>query len=169
MSEFIKRIFLVLLCLVLIISFSSCNSDLLSKSKFQDINFNDAQKVQLSLKGNIYNLYLSFNENNDFSLSFAPEISDALKNVKVTVSGELAIIENDGLIYKKSINEFNNDFFPKIIYLFFKNTDFSKELFNYDKEENLMSLKSKVLEKTVVFDLRLSTDNNEQIYLLEIR
>lgn len=32
-----------------------------------------------------------------------------------------------------------------------------------------MSLKSKVLEKTVVFDLRLSTDNNEQIYLLEIR
>ena len=169
MSEFIKRIFLVLLCLVLIISFSSCNSDLLSKSKFQDINFNDAQKVQLSLKGNIYNLYLSFNENNDFSLSFAPEISDALKNVKVTVSGELATIENEGLIYKKSINEFNNDFFPKIIYLFFKNTDFNKELFNYDKEENSLTMKNEILEKTVVLTVRLTKDKNNQIYLIEIR
>ena len=69
----------------------------------------------------------------------------------------------------KNINNFDNNFTPRLLYLFFKNTDFSKEEFVFLKEENSMTLSKTIGEKNIVFTVQLTQEKKEQFYKLEIR
>lgn len=148
---------------------SSCNSFLNSTSDFKEVDFTNGQKIQLVMGEEVYNLFISFNENGEFTLKYLPEASEILKNITVTIKGDNAEISSAELEFSKNINEFNNSFAPKIIYMFFKNTDFKTENFVFDNSENSKSLTKNILEKTVDFTVTLTNDKQSQIYLLKIR
>jgi hypothetical protein len=168
-SDFIKRRFLILGVLILFVFTSSCQNTSFGTNNFQEVDFKDGQKVQLIIGGEIYNLFVTFNENCDFSLKYLPEASDIFLETTVVVKGEQAEIFSNELIFSKNINDFNNSFVPKIIYAFFKSTDFSNTPYVFDKPNDALVLKKNILEKNVVFTVKLTQDKLNQIYILELR
>ena len=148
---------------------SSCNSFLNSTSDFKEVDFTNGQKIQLVTGENVYNLFVSFNENGEFTLKYLPETSEILENITVTVKGDNAEISTGELRFSKNIYEFNNSFAPKIIYVFFKNTDLKIENFVFDNSKNSKTITKNVLEKTVDFTVTLTEDKQTQVYLLKIR
>jgi hypothetical protein len=148
---------------------TSCNSFFNNTSDFKEVDFTNGQKIQLVMGEEVYNLFISFNENGEFTLKYLPEASEILKNITVTIKGDNAEISSAELEFSKNINEFNNSFAPKIIYMFLKNTDFKTENFVFDNSENSKSLTKNILEKTVDFTVTLTNDKQSQIYLLKIR
>ena len=147
----------------------SCKTNMFSTSDFKEVDFKNGQKIQLVTGDEVYNLFVEFNENNDFTLKYLPETSEILLGTTVTVKGGKAEISSGELKFSKDINEFNNSFIPKIIYLFFQNTSFEKENFVYDSTENSFVLTKSILEKNVVFLVQLAQDKQSQNYILEIR
>lgn len=148
---------------------SSCNSFLNSTSDFKEVDFTNGQKIQLVMGEDVYNLFVSFNENGEFTLKYLSETSEILANTTVTIKGDNAEISSAELEFSKNINEFNNLFVPKIIYIFFKNTDFKTGNFTFDNSKNSKTLTKNVLEKTVDFTVTLTENKQSQVYLLEIR
>lgn len=155
--------------LTLFIFTSSCQNTSFGTSNFQEVDFKDGQKVQLIIGGDIYNLFVTFNENCDFSLKYLPEASDVFLGTTVVVKGEQAEIFSNELVFSKNINDFSNSFVPKIIYTFLKNTDFSNAPYVLDKPNDALVLKKNVLEKNVVFTVKVTQDKLNQIYILELR
>ncbi len=148
---------------------SSCKNAFSGTGDFQEVDFKDGQKVLLVMGDEVYNLFITFDENGEFTLKYLPEALEMLLKTTVTVNGEQAKIVFDGLEFTKNINDFNNSFVPEVVYFFFKNTSFEKENFIFDNEENTMILTTNILEKNVVFTVQLTQDMQSQIYLLEIR
>ena len=123
----------MLMCLLVT---TSCSSFFYNTSDFKEVDFTNGQKIQLVTGEDVYNLFVSFNENGEFTLKYLQEASEILKNTTVTIKGDNVEISSVELEFSKNINEFNNSFAPKIIYMFFKNTDFKTETFTFDKSEN---------------------------------
>ena len=148
---------------------TSCNSFFNNTSDFKEVDFTNGQKIQLVTGEDVYNLFVSFNENGEFTLKYLPETSEILENITVTVKGDNVEISSVELEFSKNINEFNNSFAPKIIYMFFKNTDLKTENFVFDNSKNSKTLTKNILEKTVDFTVTLAKDEPSQVYLLKIR
>lgn len=153
-----------LLCFLL----CSCKTSL-TTNDFQEVNFNEKKNIQLVVEENIYNFLVSFDMNNKFTLSFLDEAPKGLEDLYIEIENDICTVFFKDLKYSKNINEFNNDFLPKIIYLFLKNTDFKNENFTYNDSEKTATLEKIVHEKTVVFTVQLSLDNTTQIYKIELR
>ena len=158
-----------MLCGVVGFSFVSCNSDSLKKSSFQEVNFKEKQKVQLVTNDDVYNILVSFNDVGEFQMQFLEDAPEIYKDLNINIKNEVCVIESTGLKFTKNINEFNNDFFPKIIYHFFIITDFMNEDYVYDDVEKCAFLEKNILEKKVVFTMQLSLNNTPQIYKIEIK
>ena len=168
-SDTIKKLSLILLCIILSAFSVSCSKTTFNKSNFQDVNFTEQQKVQLVTNDSVYNILVSLNENNEFTLTFLDEAPEIYKNISVEIKNDICIISSDGILYEKNINEFNNLFLPKIIYIFLSETDFKTATFICNEAEKSYYLEKSVCEKTVVFTVQLSLDESTQNYILEIR
>ena len=155
--------------LTLLLMNSSCKTNVFSTNDFKEVDFKNGQKIQLVTNNEVYNIFVTFNEGNDFTLKYLPEATEVLLGTTVIVKGDKAEISSGELKFSKDINEFNNSFIPKIIYLFFKNTSFEKENFVYNKTENCFVLTKSILEKNVVFTVQLAQNKQSQIYIFEIR
>ena len=155
--------------LTLLLVTSSCKTNVFGTNDFKEVDFKNGQKIQLVTSAEVYNIFVTFNESNDFTLKYLPEATEVLLGTTVIVKGDKAEISSGELNFSKDINEFNNSFIPKIIYLFFKNTSFEKENFIYNKTENCFVLTKSILEKNVVFTVQLAQNKQSQIYIFEIR
>lgn len=155
--------------LTLLLVTSSCKTNVFGTNDFKEVDFKNGQKIQLVTSAEVYNIFVTFNESNDFTLKYLPEATEVLLGTTVIVKGDKAEISSGELKFSKDINEFNNSFIPKIIYLFFKNTSFEKENFVYNKTENCFVLTKSILEKNVVFTVQLAQNKQSQIYIFEIR
>ncbi len=147
----------------------SCKSVSLYTSNFQEVDFSGGQKLHLVEGEDVYNLFISFSENDGLNLKYLPEAPEILLDTSVNINGELVEITSSKLTLTKNINDFDNSFTPKLLYMFFKNTDFSKEEFVFEKQENSMSLSETIGEKNLVFTVQLTQNKQEQFYKLEIR
>lgn len=150
-------------------SLSSCKVNSFGISNFQDVNFKEPQKVQLVTEDAVYNVSVSFNEYGEFTLCFLEEVPIGLENLKINIKNDICNIENDDIIYTKNIDDFNNDFFPKLIYEFFRTTDFKNDEYVFNETEKSAFIERNVLEKKLVFTIQLSLDNDTQIYKIELR
>ena len=155
--------------LTILLVTSSCKTNVFGTNDFKEVDFKNGQKIQLVTSAEVYNIFVTFNESNDFTLKYLPEATEVLLGTTVIVKGDKAEISSGELKFSKDINEFNNSFIPKIIYLFFKNTSFEKENFVYNKTENCFVLTKSILEKNVVFTVQLAQNKQSQIYIFEIR
>lgn len=133
------------------------------------MNFTEQQKVQLVTSDNVYNILVSLSENNEFTLTFLDEAPLIYKNISVEIKNNICKVSSEDIVYEKNINEFNNDFLPKIIYIFLSETDFKTAEFMYNEADKSCYLEKTVCEKTVVFTVQLSLDESTQNYILEIR
>lgn len=149
--------------------FLGCNKQTLKKSDFQEVDFTEKQKIQVVIKNEIYNVMVSFNENNEFTFVFLDEAPVTYKNLLVEVKNDICTVTGNGLVFEKNINEFNNDFLPKIIYIFLCETDFNNADFTYNVSEKSCLTEKTVCEKTIVFTVQLSLDDTTQNYTLEVR
>lgn len=147
----------------------SCKSVSFNTSNFQEVDFSGGQKLHLVEGEDVYNLFISFSENDGLNIKYLPEATEILLDTSVNIKGELVKITSSKLTLTKNINNFDNNFTPKLLYLFFKNTDFSKEEFVFLKEENSMILSKTIGEKNLVFTVQLTEKKKEQFYKLEIR
>ncbi|MBR6552302.1 MAG: hypothetical protein IKT89_05620 [Clostridia bacterium] len=155
--------------LTILLVTSSCKTNVFGTNDFKEVDFKNGQKIQLVTNNEVYNIFVTFSESNDFTLKYLPEATEVLLGTTVIVKGDKAEISSGELKFSKDINEFNNSFIPKIIYLFFKNTSFEKENFVYNKTENCFVLTKSILEKNVVFTVQLAQNKQSQIYIFEIR
>ena len=155
--------------LTLLLVTSSCKTNVFGTNDFKEVDFKNGQKIQLVTSAEVYNIFVTFNESNDFTLKYLPEATEVLLGTTVIVKGDKAEISSGELKFSKDINEFNNSFIPKIIYLFFKNTSFEKENFVYNKTENCFVLTKSILGKNIVFTVQLAQNKQSQIYIFEIR
>ena len=159
----------MLLCVFSCFMFVSCNSESLNKSDFQEVSFKEEQKIQLVTDTDVYNISVSFNEDGEFNMHFLEEAPEIYDDLEINIKNDMCVIESNGLKFAKNINDFNNDYFPKIIYHFFIATDFINETYSYNELEKTASLEKSVLEKKVVFTTQLSLENTAQIYKIEIK
>lgn len=169
MSDIIKRLLLISICLFGCFLLTACKVNELNKNDFQEVKFTEKQKLQVVTNDEVYNTFVLFNQNNDFSFCFSDEAPQTYKNILVEVKNNICVISNDGISYEKNINDFHNDFSPKIIYLFFSQTDFKNVDFSYNESEKSCCFEKVICDKTVVFTIQLSLDNSTQNYILEIR
>jgi hypothetical protein len=102
-SDFIKKRFLILFVLLIFISVVSCQNTSFGKNNFGEVDFKEGQKIQLVAGDEIYNLFVSFNENNDFSLKYLPESSEILLGTTVMVKGDQAEISCGELKFSKNM------------------------------------------------------------------
>ena len=160
---------MLLLVFTLLFTQASCKSVSFNTSNFQEVDFSGGQKLHLVEGGDVYNLFISFSESDGLNIKYLPEASEILLDTSVNIKGELVKFASSDLTLTKNINNFDNNFTPKLLYLFFKNTDFSKEEFVFQKEENSMTLSKTILEKNLVFTVQLTEEKDEQFYKLEIR
>lgn len=149
--------------------FLGCNKQTLKKSDFQEVDFTEKQKIQVVIKNEIYNVMVSFNEDNEFTFIFLDEAPVTYKNLLVEVKNNICKVTGNGLVFEKNINEFNNDFLPKIIYIFLCETDFNNADFIYNVSEKSCLTEKMVCEKNIVFTVQLSLDGTTQNYTLEVR
>ncbi len=165
----LKRLSLLLLCLVFCFLFSSCKTELFKQNNFKTIDFSEVQKVQLVANNEIYNILLSKSDNGGVNITFTDEAPDTLLCMNIKITNDVCEIQSDDINFSTSINNFNNNFSPVVIYKFLIETDFYNEQFNFENEDNVYFFKKNVLGKTVVFKVQLSLDESSQSYIIEIK
>ncbi len=89
--------------------------------------------------------------------------------MNVKINNDVCELQSEDINFSTSINNFNNDFLPVIIYKFLLETDFANEQFNYERAGNVYFIEKIVLGKTVVFTVQLSLDESSQSYMIEIK
>ena len=104
----VKRISLLLLCILFSLTFFSCKAELLKNDKLKTIDFSEVQKVQLVTKDEVFNILLSKNENGCVNISFLEEAPVTLLNMNVKIFGDVCELKSDDINYSTSINNFNN-------------------------------------------------------------
>lgn len=164
-----KRPSLLLLCLIFCFLFSSCKAEFLKQNNFKTIDLGEVQKVQLVTNDEIYNILLSKSDNGCVTITFVDEAPVTLLNMNVKIYNDVCELESDSINFSTTINNFNNNFSPVIIYKFLLETDFENEQFNFKNEDNAYFLEKTVLGKTVVFTVQLVPDELSQIYMIEIK
>lgn len=152
-----------------ILILTSCDMNKLTKSDFQEVDFSQEQKIHIVTDENIYNIVVTFNENKEFNLHFSDEAPDVYKQLSVSVKGEICTVSDGEIIYEKPIEDFNNDFLPKIIYNFFSITDFSAVEYNYNEAEKTRFFETFCCGKTLIFTSQLSLDEKSQSFVIEIK
>ena len=165
----LKRLSLLLLCLIFCFSFTSCKTEFLKQHKFKTIDFSEAQKIQLVTSDEIYNILLLKSENGCVNINFVDEAPKTLLDMSIKITNDFCEIQSDDISFSTSINNFSNNFLPVIIYKFLMETDFTNEQFEFKCDENLYVIEKTVLGKTVVFKVQLSLDELSQCYILEIK
>ena len=165
----LKRVLLISLCFLICVLFTSCESDALKTSDFKKVDFKKEQKVQLVTNNEVYNILVSISEAGCFAMRFSEEAPKTLDDMKIKITNENCERESTGIKYSTSINNFSSDFFPRIIYAFFNETDFENADFTLNEEENSCFLEKIVSGKKVIFTIQLSLDKTSQNYIIEIR
>lgn len=168
-SNFIKKLILISFILIGFIFTSACQNTAFLKNDFQEVNFTDGKNIQLVTGEGVYNIFVVFDENGNFSMEYLPEASEIYLNTKVTIKGGLAEITSASLRYSENINEFNDSFIPKIIYCFLESTCLEKENFTPDADGSSMTLTNLASGKDVTLTVRLTNDKQNQTYIIEIR
>ena len=165
----LKRLSLLLLCLVFCFLFSSCKTELFKQNNFKTIDFSEVQKVQLVANNEIYNILLSKSDNGGVNITFTDEAPDTLLCMNIKITNDVCEIQSDDINFSTSINNFNNNFSLAVIYKFLIETDFANEQFNSESGDNACFLEKTVLGKTVIFKVQLSLDESSQSYIIEIK
>lgn len=165
----LKRISFLFVVFFICFVFSSCKSELLKSNNLRTIDFSETQKVQVVTNDEIYNINLLKNENGCVNISFLEEAPVTLLNMNVKINNDVCELQSEDINFSTSINNFNNDFLPVIIYKFLLETDFANEQFNYERAGNVYFIEKIVLGKTVVFTVQLSLDESSQSYMIEIK
>lgn len=165
----LKRLSLLLLCLVFCILFSSCKTEFLKQNNFKTVDFSEVQKVQLVTNDEIYNILLSKSANGCVTITFTDEAPVTILDMNIKIKNDVCEIQSDDINFSTGINNFNNDFSPVIIYKFLIETDFANEQFNFETGDSVCFLEKSVLGKTVLFKVQLSLDELSQSYIIEIK
>ncbi len=165
----LKRLSLLLLCLLFCFLFSSCKTEFLKQSNFKTVDFSEVQKVQLVTNDEIYNILLSKSDNGCVTITFIDEAPVTILDMNIKIKNDVCEIQSDDINFSTSINNFNNDFSPVIIYKFLIETDFSNEQFEFKSDDNAYFIVKTVLGKTVLFKVQLSLDELSQSYIIEIK
>ncbi len=146
----------------------SCNKIKNNNKSFEDVDFTGSVNVQIIANQDVYNTEICFVQNEIFSLKLKQITPPSLEDLRVEVENSLCKIFSNDLIFEKNINDFNDDFFPKIVYFFFASVNFENDEFIYNQDENAYILSRKILSKTVVFTVQNNEDNSKKAYLIEV-
>ncbi len=133
------------------------------------VDFSEVQKVQLVTNDEIYNILLSESDNGCVTINFTDEAPDILLDMNIKITNDICEIQSDDINFSTSINNFNNNFLPVVIYKFLIETDFCNEQFNFESEDNVYFLEKTVLGKKLIFKIQLSLDELSQSYIIEIK
>lgn len=165
----VKRLSLLLCCSLFCFTLFSCKAELTKSNKLKTIDFSEVQRVQLVTKDEIYNILLSENKNGCVNISFLEEAPATLLNMSVKIYDGICELQSDETSFSVSINNFNNNFSPLIIYKFLLSTDFQNEQFEFNTDDNSYFLEKTVLGRTVKFTVAPSLDELSQSYMIEIK
>ncbi len=165
-----KKSSLIALCFVLTFSFSSCIRPELKRTEaLSEVDFSNETCVQVVTNEDVFNLILCFDENGTLFIEFEDLISPSLENMKFKINKSFCEITANDITFTENVNAFGDDFFPKILYIFFNTADFKNERFEFNKQENSYTLFKAILTKNLIFTVQNSNDNSKIAYLIEIR
>ncbi|MBR2876459.1 MAG: hypothetical protein IKC01_04915 [Clostridia bacterium] len=165
----LKRIFLTVSIFLLSVFLTACRTDSNYGTELQDVDFREFQRVQVITEKDVFNVLVKYDEAEKLYLEILDESPDALLGCSVEIAGGKCVLKNSGIDYVTSLDNFNEDFMPAILYFFFYDTDFSNQEYKFNKNEKTYSFEKSVSGKTVVFCIQLSLDETTQNYILEIK